>query len=151
MNKIRRLVPPNHWRHCPGQENPAEISSRGISPTESSKSLLWRHGPNWLVHPQGDVTHTLLNPDEIVNLGCVIDCKNCSKLSTLLRVTVYVIKFVWVLKSKIKEVETSVSTEMSAADVTEVGDRGTRPSEKDKDTDMWKKQFGFFSDGDKIL
>ena len=178
VNEIRRLVPPDCWRHCPGQENPADIPSRGISPTELSKSLLWRHGPNWLVHPtdvlhgnegnsvmpelcleelkikQGDVTHTLLNSDEIVDLGCVMDCKNFSKLSTLLRVTAYVIKSIRVLKSKIKKIETSVPTELSAADVAEVESLWVVEVQgllsKDKNFDMWKKQFGLFSDGDKI-
>ena len=77
---------------------------------------------------QVDITHTLLNPDEVVNLDCVIDCKSYSKLSTLLRVTAYVIKFVRILKCKIKKVE-AASTELSAADKAEAETRSTRPSE----------------------
>jgi len=106
-----------------------------------SKNLLWRHGSSWLIHPtdvshsyeedselcraelkikEGGVTHTPLNPDEIVNLNCVIDCKCYRKLSALLRVMAYVIKFVRILKCKIKKVETSIFAELSAADVAEV-------------------------------
>ena len=38
----------NHWSHCPGKDNPANIPSRGVSPKELEVSLLWRHGPDWL-------------------------------------------------------------------------------------------------------
>ena len=47
---IRRLVPPKHWRHCPGRENPADIPSRGMSISELSESPLWLNGPDWLWH-----------------------------------------------------------------------------------------------------
>ena len=102
---------------------------------------------------QVDITHTLLNPDEVVNLDCVIDCMSYSKLSTLLRVTAYVIKFVRILKCKIKKVE-AVSTELNAADIAEAETLWVIEAQgllsRDKNFEMWKKQFGLFSDSDKM-
>ena len=132
VNEIRKLVPTEYWYHCPGKENPADMPSRGVTPSELSVSMLWRHGTNWLVgftmesNPAEDVempegcfkelkatqqggTHTLLSSGESINLSCIINCHDFSKLSRLLRVTAYVIRIVRVLKCKVKRKEMVVS------------------------------------------
>lgn len=44
--EIRKLVPVDHWRHCPGTQNPAGIPSRGASTLELGERLgLWLNGP----------------------------------------------------------------------------------------------------------
>ena len=48
VKTIRSLVPPQHWNHCPGKENPADIPSRGMSISELAENPLWLHGPEWL-------------------------------------------------------------------------------------------------------
>ena len=48
VNEIRKNVHPNHWRHCPGISNPADLPSRGLPPLELSVNQLWRRGPEWL-------------------------------------------------------------------------------------------------------
>ena len=45
---IRASVPAQHWRHCSGKENPADIPSRGMTASELSRSHLWLNGPEWL-------------------------------------------------------------------------------------------------------
>ena len=46
--EIRNLVSPNSWPHCPRRDNPADIPSRGINPSEIADSILWHSGPDWL-------------------------------------------------------------------------------------------------------
>ncbi|XP_057329854.1 uncharacterized protein LOC130670463 [Microplitis mediator] len=36
------------WYHVRTKDNPADILSRGLLPTEFIRSALWRHGPTWL-------------------------------------------------------------------------------------------------------
>ena len=39
---------PNHWKHVPTGENPADCSSRGMMPAELLQHSLWWEGPAWL-------------------------------------------------------------------------------------------------------
>ena len=48
VDEIRSLVPVEAWRHCPGEENPADIPSRGMSPSRLAKTQRWLGGPEWL-------------------------------------------------------------------------------------------------------
>ncbi|GFU02609.1 integrase catalytic domain-containing protein [Trichonephila clavipes] len=50
VNEINSLVPSQIWRHVPGELNPADFLSRGISPRLFSDSLWWE-GPSWLLEP----------------------------------------------------------------------------------------------------
>ena len=142
VNKIRKLVLIEYWHHCPGRENPADIPSRGVTPLELSFNMLWRHGPNWLVGftmelnlvedvemPEGCLNelittqhggmHTLLSSGESIDLLCIINCNDFSKLSRLLQVTAYVIRIVRVLKCKVKRIEIVVSPELSTEEIAE--------------------------------
>jgi len=112
VNEIRKIVPAEYWKHCPGIENPADIPLRGIMPTELTNCRLWRYGPAWLVerNPALEEEGNAM-PDECLkeikgtrcyimhasqitlNLDKIICCKNFSRLRRLLRVTSYVIKF----------------------------------------------------------
>ena len=42
---------PGVWLHCPGEENPADKPSRGVSDPAFIESDLWNHGPKWLQLP----------------------------------------------------------------------------------------------------
>ncbi|GFT44317.1 putative RNA-directed DNA polymerase from transposon X-element [Trichonephila clavipes] len=50
VNEINSLVPSQFWRHVPGELNPTDLLSRGISPRLFSDSLWWE-GPSWLLEP----------------------------------------------------------------------------------------------------
>ncbi len=49
-NRVKEIslhTKPNQWRHVPGKMNPADIPSRGISPSKFLE-LRWWEGPDWL-------------------------------------------------------------------------------------------------------
>uniref|UniRef100_A0A1X7URR0 Uncharacterized protein n=1 Tax=Amphimedon queenslandica TaxID=400682 RepID=A0A1X7URR0_AMPQE len=48
VEEIRKLVPVEHWYYCPGTENPADVTSRGMIPMELRSHTLWWKGPRWL-------------------------------------------------------------------------------------------------------
>ena len=42
---------PVRWQHVPTDQNPADLCSRGASPSELTESSLWWNGPEWLIKP----------------------------------------------------------------------------------------------------
>lgn len=44
----KTTLPGYKWRWTPGKENPADLASRGISPSELPNQTLWWNGPVWL-------------------------------------------------------------------------------------------------------
>ena len=47
--EIRQLIPTESWDHCPGYENPADRSSRGMSAEALQESQIWWHGSPWML------------------------------------------------------------------------------------------------------
>lgn len=41
----------SRWRHINGKDNPADLITRGVSPTQLVNNQLWLHGPSWLILP----------------------------------------------------------------------------------------------------
>lgn len=48
IGEIQESVPPERWNHISGEENPADIGSRGILPGEVVHHKLWWNGPDWI-------------------------------------------------------------------------------------------------------
>lgn len=40
------------WRHVKGNDNPADVISRGLMPEEIESCELWWNGPEWLKKPK---------------------------------------------------------------------------------------------------
>ncbi|XP_043479888.1 uncharacterized protein LOC122509723 [Leptopilina heterotoma] len=46
--EIQEITQSHEWKHVPSQDNPADLSSRGRSPTEFLTDHIWQYGPSWL-------------------------------------------------------------------------------------------------------
>ncbi|XP_062541862.1 uncharacterized protein LOC134209856 [Armigeres subalbatus] len=51
VSTIQASTDVNSWRHVPGVCNPADVLSRGLSPTELASCSFWWNGPPWLSLP----------------------------------------------------------------------------------------------------
>ncbi|XP_050302413.1 uncharacterized protein LOC126740435 [Anthonomus grandis grandis] len=70
VSEIQQLTSDRPWRHISSKSNPADILSRGMSPTELQNCALWWHGPQWL------------NDDEYAWPDSKIIIENTSELKT---------------------------------------------------------------------
>ena len=116
VNAIKKLLPPNCWKHCRSQENPADIPSSGLPPLELSVNALWHNSPEWLqtddlcandstvLTPPAEClaemktrevkqVHGLLSIEDPVRLSQIIECEHFSSLDCLFSVTALVFKF----------------------------------------------------------
>ena len=170
VNEIRKLVPSECWDHCPGQENPADMPSRGITTSELAASKLWRSGPEWLrsgmvavncpqellmptecaaeLRARDKVVHGLLNCQlpTPADLELIISSKRYSTLARLLRVTAYVLRFVNQLKKTTNERELMLTPEEIAEAERVWIIQSQSKLTRDKQFDIWRKQFGLFLD-----
>lgn len=130
VNEIRTLVPVNSWRHCCGKNNPADIPSRGMSPSELLECALWIEGPTWLSDnaesgseefnigqlPQecleemkagdkekwkSETSSSLLVVAQTIGIANVVTCEDYSNLKRLFRVTALVLQLVKILKLRL--------------------------------------------------
>lgn len=57
VTEITNVVDKDRWHHVQSQENPADVASRGIAPSELPHHQLWWNGPTWL--HDGDALPTM--------------------------------------------------------------------------------------------
>ena len=135
VNEILTQSRKEDWGHVVGLENPADIGSRGASPSQLVGNNLWWGGPNWLKGekeswPQalpveesievkeemkGQVVLTS-TVESINTVGSVIDINRHSSLGKLLRVTAFVKRFISNLKRK-KEGAVVITENLDAEDI----------------------------------
>lgn len=128
VSQIQALLPTVVWYHVDGKCNPADGLSRGLTPAELVRFSPWITGPQWLysernewpVHTINDfsvpecceeqkkTTHTLVTVNE-PNDWLYDYISRCSSWKKLLRVTVYVLRFVKLLPRQ--EIITSLDLE----------------------------------------
>lgn len=121
VDDIRCLIPADHWNHCPGESNPADIPSRGMLPRDLEKSRVWLEGPEWLkksLDPVEEKTEEI--PQECLKeertrshtlttiqrkergLSVLIDPEEFNTWQRLLRTTAQVLKFTHLVRGEQK-------------------------------------------------
>ena len=175
VTSIRASVPAQHWKHCPGRENPADIPSRGMSASELLGSDLWLNGPDWLSTSEDllegaevettapeecrqemkskNAAHSLLTSSGGPRIGQLIDCENFSSLDRLLRVTALVLKFTRLLCQKVKRTDVSDDSgsqyDLDQARLLWIRESQSR-LEGNKGFHTWKRQFDLFVDDSQL-
>lgn len=101
-------IPPNRWNHVPGSDNPADVASRGLFPSELLEFELWWSGPVWLRSPPSDWPkqhniHVEVIPEEereicLVNVTHprepILPLDRYSSFTRLQRVTAWALRFI---------------------------------------------------------
>ena len=176
---IRSLVSPDHWRHCPGRENPADIPSRGMSASALSESSVWLNGPDWLWHKssteeveedptvpgvpeecQKEMKHkdligstVAVNTTELsTDLSKVVSPERYSSSHRLFRVTALILRFVRRLGGGSHQTPSAMQPE--AEEIQQATQRWIRDMQRTlpdhKDFPAWKHKLGLFTDGDGV-
>jgi len=68
VNQILEITDAEQWRHVRTDENPADILSRGVTPSELQDKVLWWNGPHWLAEDESQwvqYTIPLIPEDQI--------------------------------------------------------------------------------------
>ncbi|GFR04171.1 uncharacterized protein TNCT_669431 [Trichonephila clavata] len=100
--EIRRLTPPENWFHVPGNQNPADILSRGCGPRQLWKSEWWL-GPTWLKKSKEDWPKSFgsVNEEEVEKekRKIVVSASNIEFKSTITLLATRISKFSKIVKS----------------------------------------------------
>ena len=170
MEEIRRLLPIECWRHCPGVSNPADIPSRGSKPSDLISNPLWWNGPEVIDHEEVPVEQVPI-PDECLNemksshdkvhingsngLFSVIHYEDFSVLGRLLQVTAYFFRFTQLLVTRFKGTGESIGNDITACDILKAETHWIRESQmslvKQGQFESWRKHFHLFVDEAGVL
>ena len=114
VNEILKLSAKDEWRHCRGEDNPADIGSRGALGSKLKDEELWWKGPSWLTQEESRwptsqvITSTPESQEEMkktstvmivdvqdsASVAKVVDNERHGSLRKLRRVTAWVLRFV---------------------------------------------------------
>ena len=124
VGEIQELTGGGHWRHVPGDNNPADLASRGVNPNDLQSAALWWEGPSFLsedpcnwpqnIHPKNTLDlperksysinlHTTTTTKYITNNNIdttIINFDRYSNFTRLHRATAYVLRFIFNIRNK---------------------------------------------------
>ena len=117
------LIPPRHWNHVQGSDNPADCASRGLYPEELKHNETWWYGPSWLRGPQSHWPATqelLTNPVpceerkgetelSLVGVEVVPILSKISNFTRLFRITAWMMRLVPNARLKDNRLNTSLT------------------------------------------
>lgn len=187
VTEIRELTNVNSWRHISGNSNPADLPSRGVTAQQLVNSQLWWAGPEFLKQDDSewptppcenlvdetaleegpDTTYVLVNSQEeklVPKIGNIMKCDTFSDITSLLRVTAYLLRFANNLKRKVNK-STVITDQLSADEIENARKHWIKSAQsdsfhkeivavrnKDLSTNLpYVKQFGLFMDEMGIL
>ncbi|KAJ8911218.1 hypothetical protein NQ315_014930 [Exocentrus adspersus] len=129
VQQIQEHTEPHFWHYVQTSQNPADLVSRGLHPSQISNASLWWSGPSWLAMPQshwpisnlislGDLPEC--KPSTVTMLGTpvcdVIDFRRFSSLSRLKRATAYCLRFIHNCRTRKNRLSGNLTTsELSSA------------------------------------
>uniref|UniRef100_A0A0A9Z001 Integrase catalytic domain-containing protein n=1 Tax=Lygus hesperus TaxID=30085 RepID=A0A0A9Z001_LYGHE len=61
VSKIQELTDVSAWKHVASEENPSDVASRGIMPSQLAQQSLWWSGPSWLQLNEEYWPHSAIN------------------------------------------------------------------------------------------
>ena len=110
--EIQSTWDPQHWKHCPEEDNPADLITRRLLLKVLAENSLWWNGPKWLAsncwptERQGNAESSEIvererKPKQVTKHTCaglakepITDACRYEKWLTLIRVTAYVLRCV---------------------------------------------------------
>ncbi|XP_022792234.1 uncharacterized protein LOC111331393 [Stylophora pistillata] len=146
VNEIRTFVPVNSWRHCRGRNNPTDIPPRGLSPSELLVCALWIEVPTWLsgnAETGSEEFDTGQLPQECLEEMKARDKEEWkSETSSSLLVVAETIS--------IANIEELTSQDIAVAEKLWIKEIQKSLSKNSK-FEIWKRQFGIFTDEHGIM
>jgi len=114
VGEIQSSLSPSEWHYVKSKDNPADLISQGATPEQLKNSNLWWEGPNWLKIGNNfqEKERSKIEIDGVPEerkraLICLnriqqpmIRFERFSSLLRLLRVTAYLLRFIYNLKCK---------------------------------------------------
>jgi len=108
VTEIQTYTAPTQWKHCPGQDNPADYLSRGVNADQLKALDTWWRGPAWLAtgvefwpHDTGAIEQS--PPEErkpplpvlhVRNPSLLLDSSSYSSNWKLLCITAWIFRFI---------------------------------------------------------
>lgn len=83
VTAIQEVSTAQQWRHVPGQENPADLLTRGATVQDIQHNALWWHGPSWLKLSSSCWPNTVIKPDNIDDPEALQQAKNRARKGKL--------------------------------------------------------------------
>lgn len=73
------------WQHVRSEDNPADVPSRSVNPTDLLSHGLWWNGPKWLLEPENiwPISQPTLDTD-LEGRAVLVSVNNIVQLGTLL-------------------------------------------------------------------